>query len=72
MNQKVICDRAHLCDERGNDCNHSEPHFPEIFQTSTHSDVPDRTCIEQDYCMEHTVRCIPIGIDFEIEELFLL
>ena len=71
MNQKVICDRAFVCEE-SNGCEHSEPHFPKIFDSSTYSKRPDFTCVELDQCLDYEVRCIPIGIDFELEGMFSL
>lgn len=70
MNQKVICDRAFKCEEK-NECEHSKPHYPETFH-SEYSDRPDVTCMESDDCLDYKVRCIPIGIDFDIEELFTI
>lgn len=70
MNQKVICDRALIC-EHTDGCDHSSPHEVEIFE-SRYNDSGVNKCTDLDDCEEHMVRCIPIGIDFDIEELFII
>ena len=69
MNQKVICDRAHKCDERKNECGHSEPHEIQVFGKRNGKEF---NCTHSDECLDYNVRCVPVGIDFEIEELFSL
>ena len=71
MNQKVICNRAHKCDERKNECGHCVPHEVEVFSTRKDNGHSFK-CTDEDDCMEYMVRCVPVGIDFEIEEMFSL
>lgn len=69
MDQKVICTRAHVCAE-ADGCDHSFPHKIEIFDGQYSKGLVK--CTDWDNCEDHRVRCIAYGIDFEIEELFLL
>lgn len=71
MKQKVICDKAFICEE-ADGCDHAKPHFPELFHASKHSNKPDYTCVEMDQCSGYEVKCIPIGIDFELDGMFSL
>jgi len=64
----VICNKAHVCDERS-ECEHAEPHEVQEFGWGS--------CKDFDTCLERRVRCIPYipadnCVDFEIDKLFFI
>ena len=71
MNQKVICIKAHECEE-ADGCEHSTPHEVEIFNNQP--DGSSWKCTDWDECLDYKIRCqyIGIGIDFELDGMFYL
>ena len=70
MNQKVICNRASICEDT-NGCDHAEPHEIQVFKKVKSTDLVDCTC--NDSCNEFKkVKCVLFSIDFGLDGMFLL
>jgi len=70
LNQKVICNRVSICEDR-DDCEHGVPHEIETWKSYKTDEPMNCTC--EDSCNEFkNVRCVPFCIDFGIEGLFIL